>query len=732
MKTIRLPLFIVFALALLAGGSAWLRQSELVQELRPADLSFSEINNLDWDPATGVFEATGPDPFGMVNIPPSALPLEELRLEFTGPEQPGGWYVYSAPEHLPTRVDQTWVITATMETTPTGHALVWDLPTSLLARLDFADELRVPLTLERAILKTRFTSSSSVSFAVAMISAALAVLLLLWICLRPFLAIRAVEGLVILALLGAKLWLTSDIGLSLRTDLMHDDLLFMNQAASIYAGNWLGDFWQLALAKGPTFSIFLALSAASGFTLQFNEVLFHGLACIVLVVALSPWLRRPEWRLLLLIVLLFEANSLSPEMIGRVLRGAIQPALTMFTVAGLLGMVTRADRAPQQIWPWALLAGLAGSAFWYSREEGIWLAPTALLLIGTFAVIGWRRPAAQRASWFACMLLPVVLFFGSKLTLRSINYAHYGVPIGVDVSEGSFPEAYGAMLRVTSPDPIPGVPITSATRKLIYPHSPAFAELADRLEGHLTTTWGKPGWDEAKDHPRAYQEIRGGWYQWALRQAAVEKGHYENAPANQAYWQQVADEINAAVDSGKLAGGSPRHGFFPVWQDDYLQPMFINWFKALDLIVRFTNFSSHGYPSEGRLIDIYRHAKFLNENPVVEPRPSSAGSHARTLIYRVCETIGWPLTVLALFATGIVLKRSRQRPDLRSRAAVLLSLWGGAAALFLVVALVHTTSFWALTGNYLGPTIPLVFSCWILAPVWAWGRASDSGQTVDS
>jgi hypothetical protein len=151
-------------------------------------------------------------------------------------------------------------------------------------------------------------------------------------------------------------------------------------------------------------------------------------------------------------------------------------------------MLTRAKHHPKFIYPWAMLAGLAGSAFWFSREEGIWLAPTTLLLIATFAWTGWQRPASQRATWLACLLLPLIVFLGAQFTLRSINHAHYGVSIGVDVSEGAFPEAYGAMLRVQSPDPIPGVPITSTTRKLIYPHSPAFAELADELDGPLTAT----------------------------------------------------------------------------------------------------------------------------------------------------------------------------------------------------------------------------------------------------
>jgi hypothetical protein len=228
------------------------------------------------------------------------------------------------------------------------------------------------------------------------------------------------------------------------------------------------------------------------------------------------------------------------------------------------------------------------------------------------------------------------------------------------------------------------------------------------------------GWGENNPHPQAYQEIRGGWYQWAIRQAAAQKGHYQSAPDTQAYWQRVADEINVAVDSGRLAGGNRRHGFFPVWQDTYLRPLVISWFKALDLIVRFTDFSPRGAVSEGSKTDIYQHARFLNEDPIVEPRPASLRSHVRSILHRVFSLLGWPLTVLALFATGIVLKRCRSHREARPQAAVLLALWGGAAALLLVVALVDATSFSALTGSYLGPVAPLIFSSWVLTPLFAW------------
>jgi hypothetical protein len=726
----RNTLLVALGFALLAGALASWRGQEQVQQRLPAGFEIIDLNHLDWNPTTGIFTVTGEDPHGTIVIPPPTFPLDELRLEFSGPAQPGGWYVYAAPEHLPLRLDQDQVVTAVAESTASGHALVWTLDASLLARIDFPDELTVPMQLERARFTSRFAHGTSVIFALSAIAASVAAILILWLIVRPVLVFAPVFWGIAAALLATKLWLATGLGIGVQAPLRHDDQLFMEQALSIAAGDWLGAYDQLTLSKGPTYSVFLALSAATGVSLQFNEVLFHGLACIVFVIAIAPWLPRAEWRLVLLIALLFEPHSMSAELIGRVLRGAIQPALTLFTLAGLVGMVTRAKGRPARLWPWTLLASVAGVAFWFSREEGIWLAPTAILLFATALIMGWSSAATHGSRWVACLILPLVVFTGGKMLLRGVNFAHYGVPIGVDVVGGSFPAAYGAMLRVTSPDPIPGVPITSTTRKLIYPHSPAFAELEWALEGPLTQSWGQAGWDELPEHPRARQEIRGGWFQWALREGAAANRRYKSAPDAEAYWRRVADEINAAVDSGALAGDAPRHGLFPVWQESYTFAVARNWFKALDLVVRFTPFEAHSLASTGDPAAIKRYADFLNINPVIEPKPADRDSIARTNIRQAFAIVGWPLTGLALFATAVVITRSFKNRSLRARSAVLLALWGGAAALILVVTLVHVTSFWAITGNYLGPSVPLIVSCWVLAPVWAWCPTRDSDAVL--
>ncbi|WP_221032946.1 hypothetical protein [Actomonas aquatica] len=732
----RWPLWLALLCAVLAAFLAWQRGSQTDVELAPSDIRWERLNNLTWDAETATLTVTGPDPFGHLAIPAASMPLTELRINALGPYHPGGWYVYPSPAHLGAPViNQDWVVTATVEDTPVGHALVWELEDSRLARIDLPDELDVPLQVSSIQLRSPWGSLAN-PYVVAMICAVgLSALLLIGALLARSLEHKPVELAVMLALTAAKVWLVVGIGQTIFAGAIHDDRLFMDQARAFAAGEWLGPYHELTLAKGPAYAMLVALSALTGLPLQLNTALFHALACGLFVWALSPWLRSAGPRLLVFTILLLDPQNLSAEVVGRVLRSAVQTPLVLLTLAGFVGLLARSrvrDLTTARLVPWALLAGLSASVFWASREEAIWLAPSIALTLGA-AVIGlWTAPHGSRLARLAVCLLPLLVFQGLRMTHRAWNASHYGQVVTVDVAEGSFPAAYGAMLRVDPIDPIPGVPLTLATRETIYPHSPAFAEIAPLLDGELTEKWAKPGWGRDGNHARAGLEIRGGWYQWALREAAARLGYYESATAAETYWARVATEINTAVDSGALAGGKSRHGFFPRWQEAYSDQVTPALGQALDLVVRCTDFKAVAVPSSGNPEQIEELAAFLHARPVWERSPPSTDGRIRLAIHRIYQLTGWWLTGFALLATAIVAWRARREVSARLQLAFLCACWGGALALSVVVTLVHVTSFYALIGAYLAPASALVIACWVLAPMWAFARREPSSPNSAS
>src|ERR1700722_18056994 len=64
----------------------------------------------------------------------------------------------------------------------------------------------------------------------------------------------------------------------------HDDGLFMRLGASLASGNWLGDFSQFTLMKGPGYPAFLAMTSFSGLSVAATHGLFQFAA-----IALAAW-----------------------------------------------------------------------------------------------------------------------------------------------------------------------------------------------------------------------------------------------------------------------------------------------------------------------------------------------------------------------------------------------------------------------------------------------------------
>ncbi len=72
-------------------------------------------------------------------------------------------------------------------------------------------------------------------------------------------------------LTAVKLWLTSGQRIYAIGPAFHDDRLFVDLAAHLANGEWLGPYNQFTLAKGPMFSVFIAGAFLLGLPLVFAQ-----------------------------------------------------------------------------------------------------------------------------------------------------------------------------------------------------------------------------------------------------------------------------------------------------------------------------------------------------------------------------------------------------------------------------------------------------------------------------
>lgn len=374
---------------------------------------------------------------------------------------------------------------------------------------------------------------------------------------------------------GASLWLRQGFATHAVAAAGFDDALFVRLAYSLGAGQWLGPFDRVTLAKGMGYPLFIALSAALSVPLKLAEQAIYLLVCALLAHALARRLRRPGAGFALFAALAFNPVLWHPEL-ARIIREGLYLTQSLAVLALAAALLVPPRR--QRRWALPLLGGAVLAFYWCTREEGLWLVPSLALMAAAVLLAGLRRQrrAARRHAALAPprrrlfqALLPLLaagLVAGLGVAgVKAVNQARYGVFLATEFQDARFQRAYGALARIRHDQRRPYVVFPADARQRAYAASPAARELQPAFEGENSALWRHVGCTQLHIAAADCPEVLSGWFMWALRDAVWLAGHYESAPRAMAFYERLSTEINAACDSGRLACDAPRRGLAPAF-----------------------------------------------------------------------------------------------------------------------------------------------------------------------
>lgn len=543
-----------------------------------------------------------------------------------------------------------------------------------------------------------------------------------------------------LALTAVKLWLTAGQTIYAIGPAIHDDKLFAQLAAHILNGEWLGPYTQFTLAKGPLFSLFIASAFRLGLPLIFAQQLIYAGACAVVTHSLAPWLRSGAARFSLYALLLCNPMSYDAGNLSRLMRQNIYTPLGLLVIAGLVYLFTR-RREPwhRQVGP-AALAGLALGGFWLTREESIWLLPAVgLLLFGIAASLDRELHSHGRALTASFAILTVAALL-PILAVCTLNLRHYGWFGTVEFRASEFKDAYGALTRLKAGPELPQVPVTRQMREQAYRLSPAFAKLQPYIEGAVGDHWV-----ETTLFPASERQIRGGWFIWALRDATVAAGLAPDAGTGMRYYQQVADEVNAACDAGRVPARPRRSGFLPPLDENLIQPLTGGFLEYGAFFLGFKGFTAVSPDSVGDYADL-KPFRDLAGTPLShaprsplpsDPDQTTLDGWKMGLLEKTGTTLGFCLMVAGPFILLAGLLRAFESL-LERRLTFLLGVAGAlltsCAAYLAINVLVHVTSFYNMSPAAMAAAYPLYLLALVVIVVDAaatWGRAAVATTTPE-
>jgi len=543
---------------------------------------------------------------------------------------------------------------------------------------------------------------------------------------------------------AAKLWLTHAQGIFAIGSAGHDDRLFLELAQHLAHGDWLGPYNELTLAKGPFYSLFIAVTFLAGIPLFAAQQLFYAGACAAFVRALRPAVASSGLRFLIYAFLLWNPMTYDAPSMGRVLRQQLYGPLALMILAGLIALALRHREPARRQWPWAVLAGVAAGCFYLTREESLWFVPSVLLLGSAVVYFAWEvgRGALLRSTTMLALATATAVV--PVLSVSAMNLRHYGWFGICEFHAREFKDAYGAMLRVRVGPELPYVPITREARVAMAAVSPAFAELQRQFDRGIARGWAGAG-SSLTNLPAEQEQIAGGWMMWAFRECTALAGHAHSAGEAMAFYAKLALEINRACDEGRLPAGPRRSGFMPAWREEQT-PRFVRATRDFaDFVIRFSRFSAKPPPSTGSPEELQLFGELTHErlSPPEEagserdaPRASNRAWEIEALhgigkvLRQVLMVLFWVAQLSCVARLGWLLWQRRwpTYPLLVAGAA-----WGACVASLLIHAMIEATSFPVLTISSFAPIYPLVL-VFIFAVFWdlaaAWAQRGECASAV--
>ena len=342
-----------------------------------------------------------------------------------------------------------------------------------------------------------------------------------------------------------------------------DDGLMMRLATSIREGNWLGEYDYLTLGKHSFFALWLAFLNVLHVNFLVGGQLLYAAACLVLLAAVKPLFCTNAARGLVFLAVLWLPASWA-QFTLRVYRDNIYPALVLLALGGLVGAFCRFAQPAKKAVPYYVVAGAALAAAWLCHEDNALLLPFVGCAAAVYLVFLFTsKTAGQKRAKLALLLLPLALWAGGIAAWKAMNYRYYGRFIVSDFSQGEFADAMGALTRVAPGAQQRYIPIPYQTRQMLYEISPTFA----LLQPYIETTHNYERYGLAHR-----SEFMANGIHWMLREAAANAGVYATPETARAFWQAVADEVNAACDAGEVPAGRKHSGVFSPVKAEYILP----------------------------------------------------------------------------------------------------------------------------------------------------------------
>ena len=454
------------------------------------------------------------------------------------------------------------------------------------------------------------------------------------------------------------------------------------------------------------------------------------MACAYFIYTIKNLFKSKISLLIIYILLIFNPVSYASWTLQRVYRNGITLAQVLFIIGSMYTLYERRNqKSIKGLIVFPIIAGLALSSLWLTREDGIWILPFVLMVIIITIVslivknridnIKKIRINKNLVLKLITAVLPMILLIVSLNIVRLVNKNYYGVSVYNEISDGYFGKVIKIMYSVKTDENIEYVTVTRKKLNMLYEQSETLNSIKNELEKSMNA------WDGADRKPGDGQ-VEDGWFWWALKSAVEEKGMYENAEMANEFYKKIYEEIDTAIKEGNLETqiSMPSNLMSP-WKSEYFIKLPVEMAKTSWYIANFNEVETVNRISEdnSRLYEALTndnaiYSADVNQNPDVMPKYTQKYVDRLNNIGKIYKMCGVIFTVISLiiyivFTVNVIRKKYRKE---------LINMWllltGIGCSLLVLIAGVSYNQITACFSRYymyLSGAYPLLIAFWGIA-----------------
>ena len=332
------------------------------------------------------------------------------------------------------------------------------------------------------------------------------------------------------------------IPLFLQADAYYDDYLYVLYSKSLMRFQWLGNFSELTLAKGCSFSFFLLFNYILGIPYSLALIITYIFSIVIFLKSIKKIISNKYFLFFTYIYLLFSPVMLHSENIQKVYRGGILISFSLLVISGVIGIYTRInDSKKKNLFKYILLTTVSLSYFWFLKEDSIWIMPFVLGGL-FFTIIDIVKNKKEDNKKIIVTIIPLVFLLFSITVYKSINYIKYGEYTITDRNGTYFKEVISDLLQIEDKNSNKDHWITKKMLNEAYEVSPTLSKIKKEMDLEYNDVWI----DEDG-------EIVGDIVYWVIKDAAKKSGIYNNGGKEvNNYYKKVHNELVSAFNSGKI------------------------------------------------------------------------------------------------------------------------------------------------------------------------------------